>query len=104
MSQPQFGEQDEASLAQLLSDEHNGIVAYFPCPRCDGNGCYLTNGRTVSLVCERCAGVGKIAATEEDMAQAATIGSNNPFCQHDWAHDEDADRVYCSHCGADGDA
>jgi hypothetical protein len=98
----------EADAEDLQRDrdaaDDAGIVQFFPCPRCDGHGCHMNRSRTQAMVCEDCTGQGQLGATEEDVENAATIGSSNPFCRHDWTVNEESDRSYCSSCGADGDA
>lgn len=87
-----------------------GVVRFFPCPHCDGHGAKVmrNKGGNVALLCSRCDGEGKLGATEDDIECAAQIGSDNPFCPHDWSsgYDESDHEVAirCGLCGADGDA
>jgi hypothetical protein len=87
------------------SEAREEELTWFPCPRCDAHGCYLKNG--VPTLCERCHG--------ERVEESAAIGSDNPFCAHEWSYtgtayggDDESyhgeGRCYCSLCGADGDA
>lgn len=84
------------------------FITWFDCPKCDGHGSEVLrddDGKVVAAeLCKRCKGEGKLGATEEDVEAAQSIGSDNPFCIHDWAVNEESDRCYCLNCGADGDA
>lgn len=93
------------------------FVRFFECLACDGHGAVVDRSgeKPIAKLCERCCGNGELGATEDDLASASEIGSNNPFCPHDWSYtgstyggDEDSyhgeGRCYCSICGADGDA
>jgi hypothetical protein len=99
------------TAAEIDGDE------WFPCPRCDGVGCYLVDQaeKKSAAVCERCHGERYLAASADQVEAARSIGSDNPFCSHEWSHTglayggEDESyhgegRCYCSRCGADGDA
>jgi DnaJ-class molecular chaperone len=84
------------------------IVAYFDCQSCHGHGAKVKrndDGTKRAVLCTRCNGEGRLGATEDEVADARAIGSDNPFCRHEWAGgNEDYDRCYCLNCGADGDA
>lgn len=101
-----------------LHGEHEAPeLTYFPCPRCDGHGCILTekDGVRAAALCPRCNGDRSLGATPDEVEEAAAISSDNPFCPHDWSYSGTAyggddesyhgeGRCYCSLCGADGDA
>lgn len=93
-------------------------LTFFPCPSCDARGCVLIEdgpGPRVAKICDRCKGDKYLGATPEQVEQASAIGSDNPFCPHDWSYSGTAyggedqsyhgeGRCICSLCGADGDA
>lgn len=99
-------------------DNRDTIVQYFPCPDCAGHGAKVIRrkeNQTEAVLCGRCWGSGQLGATADQIEEAACIGSDNPFCTHDWSFtgvayggDEESyhgeGRCYCSRCGADGDA
>lgn len=115
----QFEPYDHQGAAEELAQERierddalsaAGIVRFFPCPDCDGHGAKVVGERGArrAEICQRCAGEGQLGATEADIEAASEIGSDNPFCRHDWSsgYDESDHEVaiYCGLCGANGDA
>jgi DnaJ-class molecular chaperone len=93
------------SIAESLAAAE--IVRYYHCQLCDGRGALVkrVNGRPTAVLCHDCHGEGQLGATQEDVDNAESIGSDNPFCRHEWAGgDEEYSRCYCMCCGADGDA
>jgi hypothetical protein len=95
------------SIAGQLPRAEPEIIAHFDCPDCNGHGAKVKrnmDGTRRAELCARCEGAGKLGATEDDLEAASAIGSDNPFCRHDWAVNEESDRCYCLNCGADGDA
>lgn len=105
----------ETEGERIMREEQEGRS--FPCPKCDGHGCRVkrVDGKPVAELCERCGGEGVRFATLDMIEEAGAIGSDNPFCEHDWSYTGTAyggedesyhgeGRCYCSLCGADGDA
>lgn len=109
----------ETEGERITREEQEGRS--FPCPKCDGHGAVVVRIEgavgysKVARLCERCDGEGTLFATLDMIEDAASIGSNNPFCEHDWSYtgtayggDDESyhgeGRCYCAHCGADGDA
>ena len=105
-------------MSAVIAEPIDTALTYFPCPRCDGHGCLLVEGTTgarVAQICPRCNGDKLLGATLEQVEDAHAIGSDNPFCPHDWSYSGTAyggddesyhgeGRCLCSLCGADGDA
>lgn len=92
-------------------DEPEG--ASFPCPHCDGRGVMRKrqDGNFVAVLCDRCDGEGSRWANAGMIEDAHAIGSDNPFCPHDWSSGYDDSSgyerevaIYCGMCGACGDA
>lgn len=92
--------------------------AWFPCLKCDGHGaCVIRvpDGTKRAELCGSCDGEGRRFANAGMIEEAHAIGSDNPFCAHDWSYSGTAyggddesyhgeGRCICSICGADGDA
>lgn len=114
-----MGEESPAYLEtegeRIGREEQEGRA--FTCPKCDGHGCRVNcvDGKKVAELCARCAGEGALFATLDMIEDAASIGSDNPFCEHDWSYTGTAyggedesyhgeGRSHCRLCGADGDA
>lgn len=109
---------DASSSAAVIDEPLDTTLTYFPCPRCDAHGCFLVEGAAggrVAQICPRCNGEKYLGATPEQVEDAAAIGSDNPFCAHEWSYSGTAyggddesyhgeGRCRCSLCGADGDA
>ena len=98
---------DAYDAAQPLSQaDFDGALIYFACQRCDGHGavvCRNDDGSKRAELCTHCGGDGRLGTTRDQVEDARAVGSDNPFCRHDWSYSDD-DRCYCSLCGADGDA
>lgn len=103
--------------AGYIAGTESSEGAFFTCPACEGHGAKVERhgGAKVAVLCKACDGEGRRWATPDMIEDAAAIGSDNPFCAHEWSYTGtvygggDASyhgegRCYCVYCGADGDA